>query len=331
MEEKILYKDSSYKLQGLFFSNRKTWFHKSVLVFIAISIVFVAIRVLPARAAELYFGFHGREIGTDKVSEIGVFLDTEGESINAIEGEVVFSEDLPLEFEEIRDGSSIISFWVKKPEVKNSAIPFSGIVPGGYNGRDGLLFSVFFESKEEGGIAVDAKNLRVLKSDPPGSSVEIRVSPLSLAVREDAATPEFPPPADILPPDPFAPEVIKSHNLFDGKWALAFSATDKGSGIDRYEVKEEKETTLFGMKLRKGEWGAAESPYLLRDQKRASTIYVKAVDKAGNERIERLPPKEQSAWYDAVPFLYPFGGAVLLALLWAGKKVVWKRSFGKKK
>lgn len=311
-ENKILYKELSY------------------LVFVAISILFVAIRALPARGAELYFGSHGREIGAGKVSEVGVFLDTEEESVNAIEGEIVFSQDLSLEFKEIRDGSSIISFWVKKPILEDFTIPFSGIVPGGYNGKEGYLFSVFFEAKDVGGIIVGAEGLRVLKSDPAGSPVSVRVSPLTLAVTEDAPAPEVLPPGDILPPESFTPEVIKNQNLFNGKWALVFSAQDKGSGLDQYQVKEEKETTLFGVKLRKGEWVSAESPYLLRDQGRRSTIFVKAIDKTGNERIETVPRGEKPAWYDASFLFFPFAGAVLLIVLYAARKIIWKTPFGKK-
>jgi len=41
-----------------------------------------------------------------------------------------------------------------------------------------------------------------------------------------------------------------------------------------------------------------ESPYLLKDQKLKSFIYVKAVDKAGNERIATLAPRYPLKWYE---------------------------------
>ena len=46
------------------------------------------------------------------------------------------------------------------------------------------------------------------------------------------------------------------------------------------------------------EWMTAESPQILTDQKLKSFIYIKAVDKFGNERIEIIPPKNPQKWYE---------------------------------
>ena len=69
-------------------------------------------------------------------------------------------------------------------------------------------------------------------------------------------------------------------------------------------------------------WKVAKSPYLLEDQGLSSFIFVKAVDKAGNERTEKLEPLHpQGAWYNNGFFWIIIIGA--LAIL--GIVLSWKR------
>src|SRR3989338_6128835 len=49
------------------------------------------------RAAEIYFGGPGETVGKGDVFEIGVFLNTDGETLNAMEGEIVYDTDLLAE------------------------------------------------------------------------------------------------------------------------------------------------------------------------------------------------------------------------------------------
>jgi len=88
---------------------------------------------------------------------------------------------------------------------------------------------------------------------------------------------------DTIPPEPFSIEIYKEPLIFDGKYFLIFSAVDKQTGIDFYEAKEGDNS-----------WQKQKSPYLLEDQQLNSIINVKAVDKAGNERIVSLGPLNQS-------------------------------------
>src|SRR3989344_5310183 len=47
--------------------------------------------------------------------EVSVFLDTQLDDINALEGQIVFPGDL-LELQEVRDGNSIVNFWIERPQ-----------------------------------------------------------------------------------------------------------------------------------------------------------------------------------------------------------------------
>jgi len=76
---------------------------------------------------------------------------------------------------------------------------------------------------------------------------------------------------------------------------LVFATQDKGSGIDGYAIHE---SPRIKTRISTNELMEDESPYLLKDQNLRSYIYVKAVDKAGNERIAMLEPRYPFKWYE---------------------------------
>jgi len=90
---------------------------------------------------------------------------------------------------------------------------------------------------------------------------------------------------DATPPEEFQPQIVE----IEGKKYLVFVSQDKTSGIDYDEVKEGK-----------GDFKKAISPYLLEDQSLRSKISVRAVDKAGNERIAEILPPFKITWKDVI-------------------------------
>ena len=94
----------------------------------------------------------------------------------------------------------------------------------------------------------------------------------------------------------------------EGKNYLVFATRDETSGIEYYEVQEGKQ-----------EPKKAISPYLLEDQElRKSLIKVKAVDKAGNERIAEIKLPFKINWKDIVILLSILIGVGII--LWLVKK-----------
>ncbi|KPJ56320.1 hypothetical protein AMJ49_05145, partial [Parcubacteria bacterium DG_74_2] len=96
-------------------------------------------------------------------------------------------------------------------------------------------------------------------------------------------------------------------------------AVDKMSGIDRYEILEEPRISFLG--TTKKIWKLGESPYLLEDQSLRSKISVKAIDKAGNERIVKIIPPYKISWKDIVIVLLILIG---IGLLWRIIKICQK-------
>jgi len=247
-------------------------------------------------ASELKLSSPVSEVGTGQQLQVGLFLSTGEENINALEGKIIFPAEL-LKLKEVRDGNTIVNFWVEKPIIDSSgAIVFSGITPGGVNVENGFIFSAIFETIKSGVATLRISEVRALLNDGQGSAAALDISPLQIVISE-ATSPQKSAAievSDTLPPEQFKPEIAQDQTVFNGKYFLAFATQDKGSGMARYEVREirQKPFSFFY------KWKEAASPYLLADQSLKSFIYVKAVDLNGNVRIELISPQNPLLWYE---------------------------------
>ncbi len=115
---------------------------------------------------------------------------------------------------------------------------------------------------------------------------------------------------DNIPPEPFEIEIHQNPLIFEGKYFITFSTNDKQTGIDYYEIHEIP--PIWTLKTTKPE--RAGSPYLLKDQSLKSIIKVRAVDKAGNERVAEHIPPYKITWKDIIPW-------IILILIIAG--IIW--------
>ena len=103
--------------------------------------------------------------------------------------------------------------------------------------------------------------------------------------------------------------IIKSIYIYGGAWVAVFNTSDTGSGIDHFEISE------GGQRFTR-----AESPYLLKDQSRTATIEVKAIDYAGNERVETIPA-ELPAKYSSVA-IAALSLVIAVLLTWAIRRIL---------
>jgi len=246
-------------------------------------------------AADIFFEAKINEVRIGEQFEVNLFVNTPEEGINAFEGEITFPNDL-VKVEEIRDGNSIVNFWIDKPEVQNGAIVFSGITPGGFQGNKGLFFSVVFETKSEGVARFEINDARVLRNDGTGSQAVLTIAPFEMTISSEASVvvPVVTKVKDIELPESFAPEISRDESIANGKWFVVFATQDKASGIDHYKIKETQQRFLYIF----SKWISGESPYVLQDQELKSYVFIKAVDKAGNERIVKINPQNPLGWYE---------------------------------
>ncbi len=300
--------------------------NKKVLrLFCALFCIGFAVIPLIGQAAELYFEPKAQEFGVGQDFQIDLMLDTQEKEINAMEASIVFPEEL-VEITDIKDGSSILTLWVEQPSLHEEKITFAGIVPGGFAGvvgpyegaKPGKILSIALKTKNPGQGEVALEDVQVLLHDGLGTPVDFSISNFHFSIFEDVEVKPVEPVPDITPPKPFTPEIVQHPELFDGKYFLVFSTTDKDSGISHYEVQETRE------KIQETKWQRAESPYVLQDQDLRSYIYIKAVDRAGNERIEVVePPYPIVKWYQ----VWWIWAIILLVVIFAYfvKRKLWKK------
>ena len=292
-------------------------------IFIKISSVFLLALTLfaamPVFAAEIFLE-PDKNPGQEDQFKVSIFLDTK-EQLNAVEGTLRFPPDF-LELKSVNDANSIINFWVEYPNViSNGDIRFSGITPGGYKGDRGLIFSVTFKVLQEGKGIFDIRDTRVLQNDGKGTEAKLQIIDLPFIISKKTVVLQVPVSEmkDESSPESFAPEIARDPAIFDGRWFLVFATQDKGSGIDRYEVKEFRFTFLSFL----SPWTHTESPYELNDQKLKSRIVLKAIDNSGNERISTVAPRYPLVWYNYLSVIGIL--IVVLAFCVFVFKKIWRR------
>lgn len=215
-------------------------------------------------------------------------LDSQGEYINAVEASLSF-DPLILNLEEVSRGDSILTLWVEEPGWSNQSgeLKFTGGTPNGFEGKNGLLARVVFRAVSPGESEIKFLNsTQALLNDGLGSVAKLTAKRLSLNIKGEAGSAEKinewqgELTEDNISPESFKIYLRQEAGYYDNKYFIVFSTTDKQSGVDRYEIKEGK-----------ADWRAGQSPFVLRDQSLRGEIRVKAVDKAGNERIEIIYPQ----------------------------------------
>ena len=278
-----------------------SWAH---LAFAGMLCVLFLLLGVPAYAAQFSIEIPKDAVAPESEFVADVWLNTQGESLNALEGRLLFPD--ALEVAGISDGGSVVTVWLDAPMSRGpGSISFSGITPGGYNAERGFLFSVVFRAKEEGVAALSFEHMQVFLND--GNATPAPVSEISakLVISEEAPS-SLSDVSDTTPPEPFSLALAESPVAFDGKKVLIFAAQDKGFGVARYEVCE----GFFASCV------VADSPYVLQQQSTDSFITVHAVDHSGNVRTAYLFTVRalmRYASYGILAILLCIGALLLLA------------------
>jgi len=282
-------------------------------------------------AVKLYLESADKEYCLNDTFITEIRIDTEGECINIVEANVSFPQDI-LEVVDFSRGESILTLWIKTPVIdKNKGeISFIGGLPGGYCGKipgdpgpTNLLGKIIFKvsdlksqiSEEELIEIKFLKNSKVFLSDKLGTKAELNTQGTTFKILTEGPESiknkwQKEIEKDIIPPELFKIKINQDKSIFEGKYFIIFSTTDKQTGIDHYEVKEGK-----------GAWKIVQSPYLLENQKLQDIIKVKAVDKAENERIvEYTPPfkKEQDFSWATIILIF----SLLMVIWWSIKRLL---------
>jgi hypothetical protein len=295
----------------------KTINTKLVLAIVPIiaSIFFLAHSVNAAQVSVIT----NNSVSQDQDVQVQIILDTQGASANAVQGKIIFPQNL-FSLEKINDGSSAVSFWINSP--KQSApgeIDFAGIIPGGFNGSNGEILSFTLQPLANGTGTIAITTSTVLANDGQGSPLPVTLVNAAITVNPSSLPPTLTEPShDEIAPNSFTPQIVSDPNIFGGKYFLVFNTTDDGSGVDHYEVLE---VPSGASEQPFSSWHVASSPYLLTDQALSSDIYVRAVDHDGNFIVVKLPARYPQAhaknWYITIILVIIL---VLLLGLWIRRR-----------
>jgi hypothetical protein len=209
---------------------------------------------------------------------VDVAVDAQGTSFNGIQGRVTFSSDT-LSFVRAETGTSLVTYFIDPPTANGNTVSFSGIIIGGFDGLinpfdqshklPGEIVRLVFVGKAVGNATISTSKVTVTANDGQGTLENVADNNVSLDV-STAVSPSVYATADTVPPT-ISAVVVHESDLYNGKYALLFTANDKQTGIAYVELREGS-----------GAWNTIQSPYLLQDQSRHSILSLRAHDVAGN-------------------------------------------------
>lgn len=268
------------------------------IVFLSISLFFSLSIFNHAQAAKISFETPQTTASVGDTIVLRVRLNTEGASINAVDLGILYPAILSVK--NISKSGSFIQIWVKEPSYTKDAIFLSGGLPGGIVSNNAVVVTITFEAKAVGDGALGLSPASsVLLNDGSGTSVPISLQTPTIHVvpRKATQTPQTvsngnkdvsvkQANSDFIKPNRFNIEIGSDARLFSGKYFVSFFATDSGSGVDHYQLKEGD-----------GPYVSARSPYLLSDQTLRSVIYVRAYDGGNNYREEIYPGIWKRIWW----------------------------------
>ncbi len=291
------------------YTNNMQWFARSFFLCVLLFAPF------SAHAAYLYLDPSEALYGVGDTFIMSVRIDNEEECLNAMQVSVQYPVDV-LKAVDFSRGNSILTLWAEEPkiDIEKGIVSFAGGVPGGYCGRihgdpalsntlGRIIFMVIDDAHSAPIVITDAS--RAYVNDGLGTQAAIKTGSATIMTTAQPTVPENPWIAEVqsdeTSPDAFEIEVQSTRGIFSGRYYAVFATQDKQSGIDHFEIREN------------GAWKTITSPYALRDQT-LSDIRIRAIDKAGNERLGiykegSAPPRQWTLW-DFAPFV-----AVLLVFL----------------
>ncbi len=230
-----------------------------------------------------------------KTSLVKILLENKDKTreINALEGKLKLSS--PDEVVSIITGGSIFNLWPIKPSLDKNIIAFAGGTQSGVFGGALNVFTIAIKPKTTEAIQLDFEGVSAYLNDGLGTKVAVAGLPVKLSVlktsnNDDELSTLVS--SDDLAPQSFNIDLGKDPTLYDGKYFISFYSSDNESGIKDYEVTESGfETVKSG------------NVYVLQNQKLTSTVKVKAIDNAGNERIKTIKLNSGSNWLKTIIFV----------------------------
>jgi hypothetical protein len=134
---------------------------------------FLLFGIVRAEAATLSVSPSSVSTSVGKTISVKVVVGSAGQSINAVSGQINFSNDL-LTLSSISKGS-LVTLWAQEPTFSNGngTASFQGVILNGYTGSGGTIITLNFKAKAQGSATVGITNggSSVLLNDGQGTNV----------------------------------------------------------------------------------------------------------------------------------------------------------------
>lgn len=149
-------------------------FYYFAIFFLVLVFAFCVLGSAKAQSASVYLAPYNGTFLVGSTFNVSIFVNTEGNSINAVELNLKFPPSL-LQVTSPTAGSSFISVWANQPSYSNTdgTLNFAGGVPGtGINTSAGLVSTITFRAKATGKAVISILgSSKVLLSDGKGTNI----------------------------------------------------------------------------------------------------------------------------------------------------------------
>lgn len=144
---------------------------KNILVCFFLCLFFLSISY--TEAATLSVSSAQTQVSVGETVRYKILLNTQSKVINTVEGVISFDPTM-VEVVSVSSSNSILDIWIENPSFSNSTgkISFSGgIIPPGYIGSSGEVFSVTMKAKKEGSAGFKVQDVSILQNDGSGTDM----------------------------------------------------------------------------------------------------------------------------------------------------------------
>jgi len=217
-------------------------------------------------------------VGQGSSFSVEVRLAPEAEHLNTVEGTIHIPDGLSVT--RIGTGGSALALWTVPPTFSRSdrTVTFVGGVPGEGLAPDAneLLFTMYLVADASGSYTLTPEAVSGFRADGTGTRVAVDAEAGSVSVDASSESPRLA--ADHSAPQGITAVVGSDASLFDGASFVSFYASDEGTGVVSFQLKEGWLAP----------YQAAERYYVLADQSGKTPVWVRAVDAAGNTRTSHV-------------------------------------------
>lgn len=251
-----------------------------------------------------------------------VMMNTDGEDINVVEGSISVPAN-GVTIKQLNTANSVLNYWVRNPSwsEKDKTISFVGGAPGGFNQKSASLFKIYFTVESNGNVSFLPESIKAYANDGVATPVAIKTDDLTVEVKkseDEEIKDEWVKTVyrDTEGPTNIVFDLGQDDSLFDGQKFIVISASDSGSGLDYFEVKEGNRSPV-----------RTSGNYVLQNQDKLEVLTIFAFDKSGNVTRRSLLVKQSHS----TDYLYLALYGLILLMFLVGMFFLVRRVLHRKK